>query len=417
MKKLLTGLGIAVLISSLTACGRLNSHIDEQIEEVGGDLTEVAVDVKQVKIRLGGGSGQITDLSVANPEGYVAANAFEMDLLRMNIGLIASLRGPPIVLDELVIDSPVLTLELNEHGGSNLRDLADNVRRKLEQADSKPAQEQKKPDDAAGESVRIAVRKLVIEGVTFNLRRRDGTLRSGTLPTIELSDVGGEQGKTPAGLGAVVIISMAGEMLKQAAAHRLIEGVEFDAEKVLSFLDQKLDLSSEQRVEMRVVAESISRGLNDAISMWLTQGFVDTDSLSRDIEPFADQARGMLQEVLDSNQMQQFETFLVDLDEEAIDAIRTELVARLAGTLGLNDEQIVQLRPILRQHLEQVGELLSRRIATQPDRSIEGFKAGYDGIRAETREKLKEVLDDSQMKALIQRQDELREKIQHSIFP
>lgn len=416
MKKLLTGLGIAVLVSNLTACGRLNSHVNEQIEVVGSDLTEVPVDVKRVKIRFGGGSGQITGLSVANPEGYVAANAFEMDLLRLNIGLIASLRGPPIVLDELVIDSPVLTLELNEHGGSNLRDLADNVRRKLEQADSKPVQEQTKPADIPGEPVRIAVRKLVIEGVTFNLRRRDGTFRSGTLPTIELSDVGGEAGKTPAGLGAVVIISMAGEMLKQAVAHRLIEGVEFDAEKVLSFLDQKLDLSSEQRVEMRVVAEKISQGLNDVIAMWLTQGFVDIDSLSRDIEPFAEQARGMLQDVLDSNQMQQFETFLVNLDEEAIDAIRTEMVARLAGTLGLNDEQIVQLRPILRQHLEQLGELLSR-IASQPDRSIEGFKADYDVIRTGTREKLKDVLDDSQMMALTQRQDELSEKIQHSMFP
>lgn len=36
-----------------------------------------------------------------------------MNLLRLNIGLIASLGGPPIVLDELEIDSPALTLELN----------------------------------------------------------------------------------------------------------------------------------------------------------------------------------------------------------------------------------------------------------------------------------------------------------------
>ena len=416
MKKLLTGLGIAVLVSSLTACGRLNTHIDEQIEEVGSDLTEVPVDVKRVKIRLGGGSGQITGLSIANPEGYVAANAFEIGLLRLNIGLISSLLGPRVVLDELVIVSPVLTLELNDQGGSNLRDLADNVRRKLEQADSKPAQEKNKSDDAAGEPVRITVRKLVIEGVTFNLRRRDGTLRSGTLPTIELSDVGGEEGKTPAGLGAVIIVSMVGEMLKQVVAHRLAEGIEFDAEKVLSFLDQRLNLSSEQRVEMRVVAEKISEGLNNAIGMWVTQGFVDIDSLSRDIEPFADQARDILQDVLDTDQRQEFENFLANLDEEAIDAIRTELVGRLAEALGLNDEQIVQLRPILRQHLEQLGQLLSR-IASDPDRSIEGFKADYDVIRTGTREKLNDVLDDNQMQALTQRQDELREKIQQFMFP
>ena len=64
--------------------------------------------------------------------------------------------------------------------------------------------------------------------------RGDGTFRSGTLPAIELTDVGGKKGKSPAGLGAVVVLAMAGEMLKQAVAHKLAEGFRFEAEKLLS---------------------------------------------------------------------------------------------------------------------------------------------------------------------------------------
>lgn len=415
MKKPLAFLGIVFLSLSLTACGRLNARIDQEIEEVGQDLTEEPVDVKRVKIRIGGGSGQITGLTIPNPEAYKADNAFEMDLLRINIGVIALLTRPPIVLDELVIDSPTLNLELNDRGGSNLKDIADTVKRNSEQAEHEPTEEQPNSDDTPKKPTRIAVRKLIIKDVTFSLRRTDGTFRSGTLPTIELTDVGGNEGQTPAGLGATVIVAMAGEMLKQAVAHRLIKGLRFDGEKVLSLLDQTLNLTSVQRVEVKAVADKISRGLNDSIERWVEEGFVDLTLLSEDLKPVAEEAKTLLKDILNNEQMKEFEALLTNLDEEAVETIRTALTDRLADELTLTDDQRVELRPILREHLELVGELLND-FANHPDRSVEEFKADYNALQSDTRQKLQDVLNADQLKVLAKRQDQAREKIQSILF-
>ncbi|MDJ0957705.1 MAG: hypothetical protein QNI91_12635 [Arenicellales bacterium] len=415
MKKSISLFGVALIILSVTACGRLNERIDHEIEEVGQDLTEEPVKVERVKIRLGGGSGQIKGLTIPNPEGYEADNAFEMDLLRINIGVFASLDRPPIVLDELVIDSPTLNLELNDRGGSNLKDIADTVQKNSEQAGHEPVEEKSESDDGPKKPTRIAVRKLLIKDVTFSLRRADGTFRSGTLPTIELTDVGGDEGKTPAGLGATVVIAMAGEMLKQAVAHKLVEGLRFDGEKVLSLLDQRLALTAAQQAEVKVVAEKISQSLNDAIERWIEEGFIDLALLSEDLEPVAEEAKNLMKDILDNEQMQEFQSFLANLDEEAVDTIRTALVDRLADGLVLKDEQKVKLRPILRQHLESVGELLSE-FANNPERSIEAFKADYNALQSDTRQKLQDVLSADQLVALTERQDEVRDRIQGIFF-
>ena len=115
-KKLLMLATVVVLATVSTACGKLNTRIDETIEEVGTDLTEVPVDVEKVRIKFGAGSGEINGLTVANPDGYLTVNAFDIDQLRLNIGVLKTLGGSPIVLDELLIDSPVLILEFNEEG-------------------------------------------------------------------------------------------------------------------------------------------------------------------------------------------------------------------------------------------------------------------------------------------------------------
>lgn len=416
MRFLIRGLVATAVISSLIGCGGLNSRIDEKIEQVGSELTDVAVDVERVKIRIGGGSGQITGLTVANPEGYVSVHAFDMDLLRLNIGLIATIGGPPVVLDELLIDSPVITLEFNEQGTSNLNELAENVKRNLEAGTQQSSIQEANVNAPPKEPVRIAVRRLMIRGVTFNLRRADGTLRSGILPTIELTDVGGEEGETAAGLGAVVITAITSEILRRAVAHKLTDGVKFDQKKVLAFLQQRFDLSTEQMAGMRTAAEKISDGLNVTVDTWVAQGFIDIDALSRKLEPYAEEARESLLNVLDEEQLREFQTFLENLDEEAVEALRTALVDRLTKILGVTRGQMQQLRPILRRHFQQLGVLVTR-LSNSADRSVEEFAAGYESLQAETRRQLREVLDADQLARLTRHQDELRAQIRQTLFP
>lgn len=415
MKTPLVLLSIVFLFLNVSGCGRLNERIENEIEKVGQDLTEERVNVTWVKIRIGGGSGQITGLTIPNPEGYEAENAFEMDLLRINVGVLASLDRPPIVLDELIVDSPTLNFEMNDRGGSNLKDIADTVQKNSVQAEHEPKEEQSNSGGDRKKPTRIAVRKLIIKDVNFSVRRADGSLRSGTLPTIELTDVGGGEGKTPAGLGAAVIVAMAAEMLKQAVAHKLMEGLRFDGERVLSLLDERLNLTSAQRSEVKVVADEISQSLNEAIERWVEKGFIDHTLLSEDLEPVAEEARTLLKDILDNEQVQELEALLANLDEEIVDAVRTALVDRLSDALALTGEQRVELRPILRQHIEQVGLLLGAFV-NNPDRSVTKFKVDYNALQSNTQMKLQRILDTNQLEALTKHQDNVREKIQSVLF-
>lgn len=226
MKKTLIGLaivGLVVVIAVVWLLGSLDQIVERQIEAIGTELTGVPVRVGSVGIDIRKGSGQIRGLEIANPEGYAADNAFDMALLRLDIDL-ESLGGQPLVLDELTIESPVVNAEINERGGSNLKEILDNVSQNTRQADARAETEE------SGEPMRIAIRRMRIEGVTFTESNpfEGGEPRSGTLPAIERSNVGGSEGVTPGELGEIVVAALGGQVAKQAAKRKAAE-----------FLDEK----------------------------------------------------------------------------------------------------------------------------------------------------------------------------------
>ena len=224
MKKLLIGLAALVLVIVVAAIwllGSLDKIVKNQIEVVGTELTGVPVRVGSVGIHLKNGAGQISRLRIANPEGYAAAHAFDMSLLRLDINL-QSLGKQPLVLDELTIDSPVVNMEINQRGGSNLKEILDNVSKNSQQADAKAETED------SGEPIRMAIRKLVIKGATFTESNplEEGEPRSGTLPLIERTNLGGSEGATPAQVGKLIIGDLAGQVVKQEAMKKMTDVIE-----------------------------------------------------------------------------------------------------------------------------------------------------------------------------------------------
>ena len=99
-----------------------NGDFEEAIEGAGTELG-VPVAVEDVSIRIFRGSGQITGFDVGNPAGYQAEHAFDMDLIRVNLNLL-SIFSRPLTLDELIIDSPVVNLELKGRGASNFKEIS-----------------------------------------------------------------------------------------------------------------------------------------------------------------------------------------------------------------------------------------------------------------------------------------------------
>jgi len=219
MKKVLIGIAlflVLVVIGVTWLLSSLDDIVKRQIETIGTELTATQVQVDGVNITLTEGRGRITGLTVANPKGYATDDAFSMNLLQLGIDL-QSVGKSPLVLNELIIDAPVVTLEMNEKGGSNLKEISDNVSANTAAADKEAASAQQ---DAGAEPLRILIRKLVIKDVSYAIHSPVEKLdkASGTLPTITLTDVGGSNGGTPGEIGKTIIGDLARRVIKEAAA-------------------------------------------------------------------------------------------------------------------------------------------------------------------------------------------------------
>ncbi len=237
---------VIAIVALVILLGSLDKIVKGVIEESGSELMGVPVTVADININVFGGAAQITGLKIPNPAGYTTEDAFKMDLIRLDIGLLSLLKSP-IVIEELIIDSPVVTLEVKQDSQSNLRELLDNINRNSEKGDEgaaeeKPEDEAKKEPASAKEPTRMAFGKLIIKGVTVNVIRESSKDKpvSVTIPPIELTDVGGEIGVTPAKLGVIVV----GGIIESALENALKEALTKEAGKAAEGLFKKLGSKS-----------------------------------------------------------------------------------------------------------------------------------------------------------------------------
>ena len=227
MKKALIGIGVVLVLVVLGVTwflGSLDGIVKNQIEVVGSELTGTKVGVGGVSIKLADGSGTITNLTVANPKGYETDAAFSMKLLQLGIDL-SSIGKNPLILNELVIDSPLVTMEMNEKGGSNLKEISDNVSANTAAADREASKAQQ---ETGGEALRILIRKLVIKDVSYAVH--SSAVKQvdvkGTLPTIAMANVGGSNGGTPGEIGKIVVRDLTQRVIKQATKEGVKKAVE-----------------------------------------------------------------------------------------------------------------------------------------------------------------------------------------------
>jgi len=400
-------------------CGTLGDRIDAQIELVGSELTEAPVSVDEVNLHIAQGFGEVKGLRIANPEGYVTEYAMTWELLNLDLGILSTLAGEPIAIDRLVISYPVVNLEKNQHGGSNLADITENVERNQERADQKSAEVEPASEEAPGEPVRLVIRDLRIEGVTLNVRTIDGTTRSAILPTISLIDVGGTEGITPGGLGVVVIGAMTGEMLKQVVARELLERAgniqdALSTDNILEVLDHRLYLRPEQREKIRPAVDRLSSALIETIDVWVGQGFVDLDELNQQLKPVLADIKIRFEAFLDSEQFNQLDEVISRLEDNAVEIIRHVAVMQVSKRLELTPEQVTQLRPIVHQNLVRVSDLF-HEAAENSDLSLENFLASYEELDIDLREQLAEKLSSEQIAQLAVLQGDILTRVRTAL--
>lgn len=243
MKKILIGIAALLIVGAIALyllVGNLDKILKGAIEGAGSELLGVPVTVASVELDLKSGMGQISGITIANPAGYKAANAFRMDTIRLGLDL-SSLRKQPIVIRELNIQSPTVDLEVNEQGGSNMQTLLDNIKQNSAKTDEKAAEEQPSQEETdTKEPVKLSFTKLAITGVTVNGVVPGQEPTQVVLPDIVKENVGGTEGLTPAQVGGVIIGDIAAQSLQAIVEKKLSEKMEEAAQGLFNDLKKKL---------------------------------------------------------------------------------------------------------------------------------------------------------------------------------
>jgi len=207
MRKILIGISAIVVVVVLAVVfflGNIDKIVKGALEGVGSELLGEPVKVASVKIELKSGSGQITGLTIANPTGYSAPNAFQMDMIRLGLNL-GSLGKQPIVVDELKVVNPVVQLEMKEDGSSNLKTLQDNIDKNRVKADKKAVKQTSSDATQKGDPVRISIGKLSMTGVTVHVNAPGQEPQTVVIPDIVEDNVGNESGLTPGEIGKLIV--------------------------------------------------------------------------------------------------------------------------------------------------------------------------------------------------------------------
>ncbi|MGA0334078.1 MAG: hypothetical protein ACO3NW_09005, partial [Kiritimatiellia bacterium] len=226
--------------------------VKNQIEIVGTETLGQTVRVGGVNIELKSGMGEITGLSIANPAGFADPLAFELERIRLAIHL-PSLNRIPLVLNEFVLEAPVVSLEIREDDSTNLDEIIAHLEARAKDAPAKPAETDRESaaGDAEAEEMFFAVKDLKISGVELRLRhpRFGEEARDFVLPEIHLSGLGGGQGISPAGLSEVIVKAIAKEGSKQALKAEAEKQAEKLLDKAGEALFRKFDASEKAAAE------------------------------------------------------------------------------------------------------------------------------------------------------------------------
>ncbi|MBR9911887.1 MAG: hypothetical protein GYB33_16200 [Gammaproteobacteria bacterium] len=203
--KIIAGVLVAIVaivaIVLVVGLQNLDKIVKSAVEELGPQVMGSSVTLDEVKITLTEGRGELRGLNVGNPKGFSSANALSMGEVALEIDP-ASVTGPVIVINEVLISNTQLLAELKGLKDSNLQALYNNVRANT--AGSGKAQAQPAAGDQA--EVRLAVKKFTFADGSIQLVSDQLGEKTLKLPAIRLRDLGSvEQGLTPDELAAAVM--------------------------------------------------------------------------------------------------------------------------------------------------------------------------------------------------------------------
>jgi hypothetical protein len=206
----------------------LDGRVKAAVEETGTAMALAPVRVEGLHLDLRGGRGTIRGITVDNPAGFPSGTALSLGGIEIALD-VASLRGDPLVVREIHVGEPRVTVVLTPDGQMNVDALRRNVRdypdRLAAQAPraAPPAPREAPAAAATAPERRIRVEELTIAEGVIELDASALGREAETLPlgSVELRDIGGDRGATPEQIGRRVADALIARTARAVAASEL----------------------------------------------------------------------------------------------------------------------------------------------------------------------------------------------------
>lgn len=215
MKKILSIIGIVVLVVIVALVLFLGQIIKGAIETVGPQVAGVPMSVEKVGVNPFSGKVHVKALVIGNPEGFNTPSAMELGEFKLNIAL-GSLFTDTIVIKQILIDGPQITYEKSLKS-SNLAELQKNLA---------PEEPKEEVPEAEPTEKKAPAKKVIIEDFQFTNAKVNVTITALggkkmtlPLPPIKLQDIGKESdGASPADVAKEVFGSITDAVGKAVTA-------------------------------------------------------------------------------------------------------------------------------------------------------------------------------------------------------
>ncbi|MCF6807916.1 hypothetical protein L3V79_06105 [Thiotrichales bacterium 19S9-12] len=171
-KKGLKFLGIIlgiIIIAFIVLWLSINYVTAYLIEEVGSSTLGTEVTVSGVNISALKGEASISELKVANVEGYQFPNIVTLNNISAKIDT-STIKSDTVVVDYIIIDKPHLYYEINAKNKSNLNVLQDNVEKNTNSTETSKKEDEKVADTSSDvtktkeekEATKVVIKELII---------------------------------------------------------------------------------------------------------------------------------------------------------------------------------------------------------------------------------------------------------------
>lgn len=196
MGKVITGAVVGIVVILAVILGIFYFNLDKVIiaavEGYGSEVTKAEVTLDEVDLDLTSGKGALRGLKVGNPSGFEEPSAFSLGEVALAINISDS-NEKLIHIEEIMVNAPQITYELNDTT-NNLDELKKNIDAFMKEQGLTDGSSEEKTSDEEGP--KIIIDHLVIKNgkVTVKAPITLNKKIEGTLPTIDMRDIGKKKG-------------------------------------------------------------------------------------------------------------------------------------------------------------------------------------------------------------------------------